>query len=487
MSRATASGEVVRSITVRAILSKKILQNPRPLPRFPMCMKTGVLASTLLVVMSFVGSAQHADTGNETVLYVWASDQAHRAPDFLAVIDFDEASRTYGGVLATIALPPPGNVDNEPHHCHLSADEKILACGGLLSLLKGQNGIFFFDVSEARHPRFLFSTKAFDSSITDDFFPLPEGGFLITQMGSATGEAPGRVAEFDGRLHFVRNHFGRGSLVREASSDTALSRRDPNRVSLFQELPAEPPLDGFNPHGIDVRPDMNLMLTADFILPSSTLAGSAGPVLRNTVRVWDYKAREITKTIPLLTPDGAPAAGMMDVKLLPNDPNGTGYTIGMFDGFLYRIDPKSGTAAPAFDFAKVTPHIETEVRGGMAQIMAMPKSGDRIIFALFGTGQIGMLDATDRANLRQIPGAMVNLGKDAGPHNLELTADDSRLVVVDYFLNEDEAGIIHFDGDRKVQVLKVTRDGLAIDERFHLDFNTAFPSGPARPHGVAMK
>ena len=83
------------------------------------------------------------------------------------------------------------------------------ACGGLLSLLKGQNGIFFFDVTDARHPRFLMSTKALDSSITDDFFPLPEGGFLITQMGSATGEAPGRVAEFDGRLHFVGNHFGR--------------------------------------------------------------------------------------------------------------------------------------------------------------------------------------------------------------------------------------------------------------------------------------
>ena len=45
----------------------------------------------------------------------------------------------------------------------------------------------------------------------------------------------------------------------------------------------------------------------------------------------------------------------------------------------------------------------------------------------------------------------------------------------------------HFDGDRKVRVLKVARDGLTLDERFQLDFNTAFPTGPARPHGVAMK
>src|SRR6516162_7409587 len=83
----------------------------------------------------------------ETVLYVWASDEAHQAPDFLAVIDFDEDADTYGQVITTVPLPPPGNIGNEPHHCHLSSNKKVLACGGLLSLLKGQNSIFFFDVA----------------------------------------------------------------------------------------------------------------------------------------------------------------------------------------------------------------------------------------------------------------------------------------------------------------------------------------------------
>jgi len=430
-------------------------------------MKTKVLALPLILALASVGFGDHRRSQKETVLYIWASDQAHVAPDFLAVIDFDEDSSTYGRVLATVPLPPPGNAGNEPHHCHLSADERILGCGGLLSLLKGQNGIFFFDVSSPRHPRFLMSTKALDSSITDDFFPLPEGGFLITQMGSATGEAPGRVAEFDGRLHFVANHFG--------------------KASLFNELPLEPPVDSFNPHGIAVRPDLNLMLTSDFVLPSSTLAGSPGPVLRNTVRVWDYRARKITKTIRILSPSGTPALGMMDVKLLPNDPDGTAYTIGMFDGFVYRIDPKDGYAIPAFDLATVVPHVDTSAGAAMGQIMAAPKSGDRLIFSLFEAGQVGMLDTTDRSNLKQIPGAIVSLGRNAGPHNIELTDDDSRLVITDYFLNEEEAGLIHFEGDHKVHVLKVTHDTLIEDERFKLDFNTAFSTGPARPHGIAMK
>src|SRR5690349_5751261 len=98
----------------------------------------------------------HSGHGKEaTTLYVWASDQAGVAPDFLAVIDFDRKSPNYGDVLRTVPLPPPGNTGNEPHHCHTSPDETILACGGLLSVLKGQNDIFFFDITDARHPKFI--------------------------------------------------------------------------------------------------------------------------------------------------------------------------------------------------------------------------------------------------------------------------------------------------------------------------------------------
>ena len=137
---------------------------------------------------------------------MWASDQAHVAPDFLAVIDFDRKSPHYGAVLRTVPLPPPGNTGNEPHHCHTSADQTVLACGGLLSVLKGQNDIFFFDITDARFPKFLSSTRAPNSSITDDFLALPGGGFLVTNMGSASGGAGGRVVEFDKDLNLVAEH-----------------------------------------------------------------------------------------------------------------------------------------------------------------------------------------------------------------------------------------------------------------------------------------
>jgi len=37
------------------------------------------------------------------------------------------------------------------------------------------------------------------------------------------------------------------------------------------------------------------------------------------------------------------------------------------------------------------------------------------------------------------------------------------------------------------RVIKVFKDYLRLDRRFDVDFNTAFVSGSARPHGLAVK
>src|SRR5262245_22464709 len=158
-----------------------------------------ILAAVGLFVLGSARPAR-AEDDDEKYLYIWAGHVDHSIPDFLAVIDFDEDSPGYGKVINLVPLPGPGATFNEPHHMHLSADKKILGCGGLLSVLSGQPGIFFFDMTYPRKPRFLFSSADPNSSITDDFLPLPKGGFLVTQMGSADGDAPGRVVEFDGRL-----------------------------------------------------------------------------------------------------------------------------------------------------------------------------------------------------------------------------------------------------------------------------------------------
>ena len=376
-------------------------------------------------------------------LYIWAGDQARITPDFMSVIDFDEDSKDYGHVLKTVPVPTSGN---EAHHMHLSADGNILACGGLLSLLRGQDGIFFFDVSAPENPVFLKSAAAPLSAITDDFYPLAKGGFLVTQMGSNTGGAPGRIAEFDANL------------------------------TLVKEWPETPPTDGFNPHGISVRPEANLMVTSDFINPVTTLNAWPGPVeLDASVRVWDFKNRTIVRTIPI-----SGGLGTMDVKLIPHDPQRRAYVGGTFDGHIHLINTVTGTSQSVFDTADLNP-------GGLhasPQILEMPAGGDRLIFSLFETGQIVMLDVSNRAHPKVL--SVVELGAEAGPHDIDLTEDGKRLVVTDYFLNEDDFGKVHFEGDHKIHVIKVLRNKLKLDRRFNLDFNTVF-AHPARPHGIASK
>jgi len=415
--------------------------------------KTWTLALLALILAGTLAARNETRDEDKPArtLYVWAGDQARVAPDFLAVIDFDEDSPHYGKIIRTVPVPGPGGAGNEPHHCNLSADKNILACGGLLALLKGQNSIFFFDVSNARHPRFLFSTTGTLSNITDDFLPLKEGGFLVTQMGSHEGGTPGRVAEFDKNLQ------------------------------LIAEWPTNPPVHDFNPHGISARPDLNLLVTSDFMMPASSLNVVPGdPLLRGIIRVWDLQNRSITRTIEI-----PGALGTMDVKLIPGDPLGRAFTAGMFDGFVYLVDTMNGTARAVFDCETIVPHIDVPVRGGMTQLMVMPRSGDRLIFGLFQAGQVGMLDVSDPEH--PVQAGIVNLGKDAGPHMIALTDDDKRLVVSDYFLNQDDFGKVHFEGDHHVRVIRVFRNRLALDRRFDVDFNTAFATGPARPHGVAMK
>jgi selenium-binding protein 1 len=84
--------------------------------------------------------------------------------------------------------------------------------------------------------------------------------------------------------------------------------------------------------------------------------------------------------------------------------------------------------------------------------------------------------------------SIVDLRPNSGPHYLHLSKDEKQLVVSDYFLNEDlePPGVVHVDGDHKIHVIKVDEGKLELDTKFNLDFNTAFSTGKARPHGLTL-
>src|SRR5215469_14583704 len=401
-----------------------------------------LLAAGLLGTVRVSGAPQEEDRGErerqasqENYLFVWSGDQSRSNPDFLSVINFNEKSARYGEVLRTVPLPGPGAAGNEPHHLGLSKDGKVLATGGLLSVLRGQPEVFFFDVSQPQEAKYIASLNPPLSSITDDFEPLPDGGFFVTMMGGPQGHAPGRIVELGQDLKVVSEH------------------------------PTNPPDHGFNPHGISVRADLNLMVTSDFICPTSTLNAVPGGLdLRGGVRVWDLKRREIVRTVDIPN-----AGGTIDVKLIPGDPEGRAYTAGMLDDKLYLVDTRNGTATPVFDFRTIQ-------KGGWPQLMRTTRDGRRLFITLNQAGKVVMFDTSEPTAPKVL--SVLDLGPSASPHYLRLTEDERRLVISDYFLNEDAFGKVHAEGDNKIHVAKVNDTSMVLDSRFQLDFNTAFKTGP---------
>ena len=120
-----------------------------------------------------------------------------------------------------------------------------------------------------------------------------------------------------------------------------------------------------------------------------------------------------------------------------------------------------------------------------SQLMRMTRDGKRLFISMNAAGKVVMFD-TSRPDAPRVL-KVLELGAGAGPHYIALTEDEKRLVISDYFLNEDDFGKVHAEGDHKIHVALITASDLVLDPRFNLDFNTAIATGPARPHGLAFK
>jgi selenium-binding protein 1 len=430
--------------------------------------KSSLLKSFSVAAMTAAAFLSPAAEAEDT-LFVWAGDAAHNAPDFFAVVDFDQASPTYGKVLSISPLPESlpsaiplsnGAIGNEPHHVGVSADGKTLAGGGLLSILRGQNQNFFWDITNPRAPKFLkANTLPATASIADEYVPKSGGGFFTTFMGGPAGAAPGRVVEYDANY----NVAGQWPLV--------------------------PPLDGFNPHGIAIDEAHNLLLTSDFVCPLHTLNTVPGVVngkidARGSVRVWDLAKRTIKKKITVGDPNNPP--GTINVELIPNDPKLRAFVTGVFDGKLYLVDPGAGTAQPVVDFNQFAlpgapdpwPHLFKINRAGTRLVVTLNYKGL--------DGKMVWLNIEDPEHPAIL--SVVELGENSGPHYVGFSANEDRIAVADYFLVQDlfPSGVVRVDGDRKIHALNIVGDQLVLDPRFNLDFNRDIPTGPARPHGVAV-
>ena len=76
------------------------------------------------------------------------------------------------------------------------------------------------------------------------------------------------------------------------------------------------------------------------------------------------------------------------------------------------LDPKNADGHSGIRLRTVTPHVDTPVRGGMGQIMATPKKGDRLIFRLFGRARLACSTPQIARTCNRFPARIVSFGKE---------------------------------------------------------------------------
>ena len=161
----------------------------------PICWQaTGLL---LLAVCGCSPLATTRESGGSTHLFVWAWDVDKDADDFLAVVDVDRRSATYGQVVST--LPAPGG--RGAHHVEYEMSTSQLFAN---SFETGHT--FVFDLSDPVHPR-LFSDfgDAGPYSHPHSFARTPSGTVLATYQGlAADHRATGGLVELDDRGRMLR-------------------------------------------------------------------------------------------------------------------------------------------------------------------------------------------------------------------------------------------------------------------------------------------
>jgi hypothetical protein len=283
-----------------------------------------VLACTLAAPWSALAGSSY--------LAVWSSDkETDDRPgvlnsDFLAIIDADPKSRTYGKVVNTASMESvpdanllndlgftdaldlttkyglpdtgiPSDALNEAHHMThdpiVIGKHSYLYMGGLISA-----NIFRCDVSNPLHiPDCPLVTTAKDVkhfSGIDDFLPAPNGNVLVTYMGAKDLTTPGGLVEIglDGSVRGEYPAAKAGGPTRYMPSvngemDTGLLA---------------------HPHGIDTRSDLDLLVTADYADPLSL---ATSPTLQGekedcgtTVRFWKLSDLEAGPTAIAQLPVG---------------------------------------------------------------------------------------------------------------------------------------------------------------------------------------
>jgi hypothetical protein len=166
------------------------------------------LAALLFALTASAASAEMESKHAGHYLLVWAGDHAKKDNDFLAVIDADPASKTYGRLLTTLVTDQK---TDRVHHTEYTMPES----GMLFANDHDVGRTFIFDVRDPLHPKIAASfTEMAGYMHPHSYLRLPNGNVLATFQHSHHAAADGATNKTGGLVEIN----DRGKLVRSASS-----------------------------------------------------------------------------------------------------------------------------------------------------------------------------------------------------------------------------------------------------------------------------
>ena len=399
-----------------------------------------VLLFLVLACAAAPGGAQEGSLVDSTggfpnsMIFAWLKDDDGEDPSFLAVIDSDPESDSYGQLLTTATTGMPLQ---DAHH----TPHSLPTSGRLFANAFRDGHTFIFDTSVPWLPRLRADFERIgDYSYPHSFVELPSGNFLVTfQTSGEDNDAPGGLVELSMD----------GDLVRASSA------ADPGAS------------DFIRPYSLEVFTDL------DRIVSSS--ADMWGTQATEHVQLWRRSDLALLDTIAL--PEGERRnIHQIPLEVRALDDGNSAYVITWNCG-LYRIGGIGGSSLSArlvWDFNSSACAIP--LRMGNYWIQAVGEAWQVVVL------DISNPDSPQLATVLQFP-------DEFQPHWIAAEPGGDRIVLTGYKAMADRIVMLRFNAaeqnlsvDERFGALDVGPPGFSTDREFWPHGRT----GPATAHGVVF-
>jgi hypothetical protein len=400
-------------------------------------MRPRTFSIVLVLLYAFTAAVAHGGQPSD-LLYVWAWDKDEQDSDFLAVIDVDEDSPTYGEVVNSVAV---GVVGYAHHVEHQMQDPNQLFVN---SYEAGRS--FVFDLSAPTAP---VVAASFDSvgpySFPHSFERLDNGHVLATFQHSAE-----RPDEAGGLVELDRT----GGFVQGSSAVNAI---DPE----------------LHPYSLAPLPQIDRVV--------STSADMMGDHTGRSIQVWRLSDLELLHTIMLPAgPRGDENEHPSEVRALGD---GKSVIVGTFRCGLYLVD--NVDTEPRVTFLRSFPW--SAVEGEDTDCNLPVRIGDFWVQTVGTTGSLVVLDVADPRQPKIV--SEYSFGIDARPHWISAEPGANRIVMTGG--GTLSGGVVLLRINEETGALSLVESFRSPDHPFGMSFDReSWPhgdTGPAFAHGAVFR